>query len=174
MARKRIRTARPLLIATTSLSLSFGCSAGEIIGEERPVGNLMAPQSTEVCVELLPEGYGTVTINQSTPNEEGCLEVYDNKARVEVTPPNGEVQVEEVKLEGSERKTIRMTSVTPPPVGNLMAPQPVPQETPKKETEPVKAEPVKEKAIKRPPVGNLMAPTPVKKPTPDEKKPDNP
>jgi hypothetical protein len=174
MARKRIRTARPLLIATTSLSLSFGCSAGEIIGEERPVGNLMAPQSTEVCVELLPEGYGTVTINQSTPNEEGCLEVYDNKARVEVTPPNGEVQVEEVKLEGSERKTIRMTSVTPPPVGNLMAPEPpVKPDNPKKETEPVKiVEPVK--PIKSPPVGNLMAPTPVKKPTPDEKKPDNP
>jgi hypothetical protein len=134
MVRRRPLGAHPLLVASAGLSLAIACT-----GKGRPpdpVGNLMVPQddpTEQVCVSVTPPT-ASVTID-GVEATDGCAVIDPgDRVHIEVSAEGYTTETRDIPSDALSGITIALTPTdvgpievhTDYPVGNLMAPQPVP------------------------------------------------
>lgn len=122
MARRRLLTGQPLLLASAGAAVVIGCHKQV---PEQPVGNLMMSPSIELCIDTVPAG-ASVTVD-GRPLSGRCTPVEGDYAHVEVSADGFETAERDVHIEfGSPPVLIELVpGVGGPelePVGNLMSP----------------------------------------------------
>ncbi len=114
------------MVASVGVGGSLACFGGN--GPDSvPVGNLMPPPATELCIEVEPDVAGATVTLDGLARSEGCESTYAWEPALAVTAPGYETHTETVQLHGSERVEVKVSleRAVPIPVGNLMAPPPM-------------------------------------------------
>ena len=93
--KRRKTTGKPLMLATAGLAVT-AC-----VGKEVTSGNLMPPQTIELCIEVEPEN-ATVTVDGGpTPGtlaDGECRDFYDGRVEIEATAEGYQDYSETIEL----------------------------------------------------------------------------